>query len=62
MTKENCTLIKKEKEKKLFSELSYKYMTEESERDEVVYQRPLSWRSAGIIIVYRWLIKRLWSL
>ena len=39
--------MKREKEKKLFAELNYLYMTEESEKDDIVYQHPLSWRSPG---------------
>jgi hypothetical protein len=46
MTKDKKHL-KREKEKKLFDELNHLYMTEESEKDDVVYQYPLSWRSPG---------------
>ena len=39
MSKKN---IKHENEKKLFAEVNHLYMTEESERDDVVYWYPLS--------------------
>ena len=52
--------LKKEKEKKLFSQLDYAYVTEESEKDDVVYQHPLPWRSASKLIhleniLFKWL-------